>query len=102
MRPHERTAGDGSSRRANSDLPDAPRAVRRHDRPRCSSHRHRLTRRRLTERMLMADTANSTPVPDFRNGVRAADLPDGGLLAGRVGDEEAVLARSGDDVFAIG
>ena len=40
--------------------------------------------------------------PDLRQGVPFGDLSDGGMLAGHVGDEPALLARRGEDVFAIG
>jgi len=40
--------------------------------------------------------------PDFREGVPFESVPDGGMLAGRVGDEAVLLARRGDDVFAVG
>jgi NADPH-dependent 2,4-dienoyl-CoA reductase/sulfur reductase-like enzyme/nitrite reductase/ring-hydroxylating ferredoxin subunit len=40
--------------------------------------------------------------PDLRQGVPFGDLPDGGMLTGHVGDEPALLARQGEDVFAIG
>jgi NADPH-dependent 2,4-dienoyl-CoA reductase/sulfur reductase-like enzyme/nitrite reductase/ring-hydroxylating ferredoxin subunit len=33
--------------------------------------------------------------------VRFDELPDGGRIAGRVGDEDVVLARSGDELFAV-
>src|SRR5262245_55467169 len=48
-------------------------------------------------------TAQSKPAgPDLAQGVAAADVPDGGMLAGHVGDEAVLLARSGDELFAIG
>jgi NADPH-dependent 2,4-dienoyl-CoA reductase/sulfur reductase-like enzyme/nitrite reductase/ring-hydroxylating ferredoxin subunit len=40
--------------------------------------------------------------PDLRQGVPFGDLTDGGMLAGYVGDEPALLARRGEEVFAIG
>lgn len=42
-----------------------------------------------------------TAGPDLTKGVRAADLADGGTIAGLVGEEEVVLARSGDEFFAV-
>jgi apoptosis-inducing factor 3 len=39
---------------------------------------------------------------DLTAGVRADSLPDGGTVAGRVGDDEVVLVRSGDRFFAVG
>jgi len=45
---------------------------------------------------------DETAAPDFRAGVSLQQLPDGGLLAGRVDSDEVVLARRGDEIFAIG
>ena len=50
----------------------------------------------------MADATDAAALPDFRSGVPAGDLRDGGMIAGRVDGEEVVLARSGDAYFAIG
>jgi apoptosis-inducing factor 3 len=38
---------------------------------------------------------------DLSQGIAASELGDGGLILGRVGDEEVVLARSGTELFAI-
>ncbi len=35
--------------------------------------------------------------PDFAQGVQAADLQDGAMLSGVVGDESVILARRGDE-----
>jgi NADPH-dependent 2,4-dienoyl-CoA reductase/sulfur reductase-like enzyme/nitrite reductase/ring-hydroxylating ferredoxin subunit len=40
--------------------------------------------------------------PDLGNGVTIHDLPDGGMVAGHVDGEEAILARTGDALFAVG
>jgi NADPH-dependent 2,4-dienoyl-CoA reductase/sulfur reductase-like enzyme/nitrite reductase/ring-hydroxylating ferredoxin subunit len=48
----------------------------------------------------MADTDPSTP--DFREGFPWAQLPDGGMVAGRAGGDRVMLARQGDEVFAVG
>jgi len=40
--------------------------------------------------------------PDLTQGVRVADLGDGQMLAGRVGDEAVLLAHHGGEFFAIG
>jgi NADPH-dependent 2,4-dienoyl-CoA reductase/sulfur reductase-like enzyme/nitrite reductase/ring-hydroxylating ferredoxin subunit len=40
--------------------------------------------------------------PDLAAGISLDQLPDGGLLVGQVDGEDVVLARQGDDVFAIG
>ena len=39
---------------------------------------------------------------DLTAGVRFDSLPDGGTFAGHVGEDEVVLVRRGDHVFAIG
>src|SRR6266851_1741525 len=46
--------------------------------------------------------SNDEPPPDFSKGVAASALADGGMLAGRVGDDEVVLARAGAEWFAVG
>ena len=38
---------------------------------------------------------------DLSKGVDASALTDGGMILGRVGDEEVVVARSGTELFAI-
>ncbi len=38
---------------------------------------------------------------DLTKGVAASSLGDGAMILGRVGDAEVVLARSGDDFFAV-
>jgi len=40
--------------------------------------------------------------PDFSQGVSIGGLRDGGTLLGRVGDDDVVLARAGEDLFAVG
>jgi apoptosis-inducing factor 3 len=40
--------------------------------------------------------------PDFKNGFPVSELRDGGMIAGEIGGEELVLARRGDEFFAIG
>jgi NADPH-dependent 2,4-dienoyl-CoA reductase/sulfur reductase-like enzyme/nitrite reductase/ring-hydroxylating ferredoxin subunit len=40
--------------------------------------------------------------PDLALGIPLAHLPDGHMLAGHVGDDPVVLARRGDEIFAIG
>jgi NADPH-dependent 2,4-dienoyl-CoA reductase/sulfur reductase-like enzyme/nitrite reductase/ring-hydroxylating ferredoxin subunit len=40
--------------------------------------------------------------PDLAQGIALADLADGGKLVGHVGDEEVLLVRRGNDVFAVG
>jgi nitrite reductase/ring-hydroxylating ferredoxin subunit len=38
---------------------------------------------------------------DLQQGVPVSDLADGGMIAGRVGDETVVLIRKGDELFAL-
>jgi NADPH-dependent 2,4-dienoyl-CoA reductase/sulfur reductase-like enzyme/nitrite reductase/ring-hydroxylating ferredoxin subunit len=40
--------------------------------------------------------------PDLTQGVPVGDVPDGGMIAGHVGDEAVLLARRGGEFFAIG
>jgi len=49
----------------------------------------------------MAD-ANASDKPDLSKGIAAASVADRGTLLGRVGDDEVVLARAGDEWFAVG
>src|SRR5665213_4464040 len=47
--------------------------------------------------------AQSTPAgPDLAEGISVGDIPGGGMLAGHVGEENVLLARRGDEFFAIG
>ena len=49
----------------------------------------------------MADT-NGPPAPDFTQGYPLRQIPDGGIVAGRVGSDDVVLVRRSDAVFAVG
>jgi NADPH-dependent 2,4-dienoyl-CoA reductase/sulfur reductase-like enzyme/nitrite reductase/ring-hydroxylating ferredoxin subunit len=49
----------------------------------------------------MAD-ADDAQRPDFTAGISVSSLPDGGMLLGRAGGEDVLLARSGDELFAVG
>lgn len=40
--------------------------------------------------------------PDLTKGIPAGDVADGGMLLGRVGEDEVLLVRRGDQWFAIG
>ena len=40
--------------------------------------------------------------PDFRNGFPIRDLRDGSIIPGQVDGAELVLARRGDEFFAVG
>jgi NADPH-dependent 2,4-dienoyl-CoA reductase/sulfur reductase-like enzyme/nitrite reductase/ring-hydroxylating ferredoxin subunit len=42
------------------------------------------------------------PKPDFRKGIPARDVPDGGMILGQVDGEDVILARRGDELFAVG
>jgi apoptosis-inducing factor 3 len=44
----------------------------------------------------------TAPKPDFKTGVPVDAVPDGGLLLGSVGDEDAVLIHRGDEWYAVG
>lgn len=50
----------------------------------------------------MAEATESDHGPDLAQGIPLADLPDNGLLAGQFGGEAVLLARHGNEVFAIG
>ncbi|QBR71866.1 pyridine nucleotide-disulfide oxidoreductase [Beijerinckiaceae bacterium] len=50
---------------------------------------------------MSAESANSMG-PDFREGIGDEDLADGAILAGHIEDEPVLLARLGEEVFAIG
>lgn len=39
---------------------------------------------------------------DFGAGVAIEDLPDGARIAGKIGGEDAVLVRRGEEFFALG
>src|SRR5262249_54242977 len=51
----------------------------------------------------MSDTNQSdSNLPDLSAGVPFASLKSGHILAGRVGDDDVVLTRAGDRLFAVG
>lgn len=50
----------------------------------------------------MGAMQSKPPGADLAQGIPAGDLNDGSLLAGHVGDEAVLLARSGNEVFAVG
>src|SRR2546428_1489253 len=39
---------------------------------------------------------------DFANGVPIGQIPDGGMLQGKAGEDDVVIARRGDQFFAVG
>ncbi len=43
----------------------------------------------------------TTSGPDLQQGVRLDDLADGGMIAGHVGEDAVLVARRGDEVFAL-
>ncbi len=50
----------------------------------------------------MSGHADTPAGPDLAAGVALTDIPDGAMLLGHVGDEPVLLARRGDEWFAIG
>ncbi|WP_143137921.1 Rieske 2Fe-2S domain-containing protein, partial [Burkholderia ubonensis] len=50
----------------------------------------------------MTEHASSPGDPDLAQGVPLADIPDGGMVAGHVGDEPVLLVRRAGTCFAIG
>ncbi len=50
----------------------------------------------------MATPQSNLPGPDLTQGVPISDLPDGRMLSGHVGEDAVLLARRGDELFAIG
>ena len=41
-------------------------------------------------------------LPDLRAGLEIRDIPDGGMVSGRIDSEEAILVRRGAEYFAVG
>jgi NADPH-dependent 2,4-dienoyl-CoA reductase/sulfur reductase-like enzyme/nitrite reductase/ring-hydroxylating ferredoxin subunit len=50
----------------------------------------------------MAEDLAKTAGPDLAKGIPSADLAEGGMLVGHVGEEKVLLARQGNEVFAVG
>jgi len=50
----------------------------------------------------MAESEHTLSGPDLARGVAFADVPDGGSLLGHAGSEPVLLARRGEELFAIG
>jgi NADPH-dependent 2,4-dienoyl-CoA reductase/sulfur reductase-like enzyme/nitrite reductase/ring-hydroxylating ferredoxin subunit len=50
----------------------------------------------------MATQSDEPAGPDLAEGVPSASLPDGGMISGHVGKEPVILARLGEEIFAIG
>src|SRR5438552_1579975 len=40
--------------------------------------------------------------PDFTRGIAVDQIPDEGMIVGRVGEDDVILARRGDTLFAVG
>jgi NADPH-dependent 2,4-dienoyl-CoA reductase/sulfur reductase-like enzyme/nitrite reductase/ring-hydroxylating ferredoxin subunit len=58
---------------------------------------------RFSQREEMMSAEQSMPKgPDLTQGVALGDIPDGGMVGGHVGDEAVLLARRGNEFFAIG
>src|SRR5438876_2497696 len=52
--------------------------------------------------MVAMSESDAASRPDLRKGITIDTLPVGGMLAGRVGEEDVLLARTGDELFAVG
>ncbi|HET9830354.1 MAG TPA: FAD-dependent oxidoreductase, partial [Vicinamibacterales bacterium] len=52
--------------------------------------------------MTTKDEQSAAQPPDLTKGVPANSIPDGGMVLGRVGEDDVVLAHSGDRFYAIG
>jgi apoptosis-inducing factor 3 len=50
----------------------------------------------------MATQSDEPTGPDLAEGVPMTALPDGGMISGHVGEEPVLLARIGEEIFAIG
>src|SRR6266851_7443020 len=50
----------------------------------------------------MAEDQAKPTGPDLAKGVSSADLADGAMLVGHVGEDKVLLARQGSEVFAVG
>ena len=50
----------------------------------------------------MAEHEAGSRGPDLRQGVRAAEVPDGGMIAGHVASDAVLLVHRGNEWFAVG
>jgi NADPH-dependent 2,4-dienoyl-CoA reductase/sulfur reductase-like enzyme/nitrite reductase/ring-hydroxylating ferredoxin subunit len=50
----------------------------------------------------MSAEENKQKRPDLTKGIALGDIPDSGMIEGHVGDEAVLVARHGNEVFAIG
>src|SRR4030095_17146669 len=53
-------------------------------------------------RIAMSENAKQMSGPDLAAGVAITDIADGAMLQGHVGEEAVLLARRGDELFAVG
>jgi NADPH-dependent 2,4-dienoyl-CoA reductase/sulfur reductase-like enzyme/nitrite reductase/ring-hydroxylating ferredoxin subunit len=49
----------------------------------------------------MASDDKGPTGPDFSKGISSGDLPDGAMMAGRIGNDEVLLARQNGKLFAL-
>jgi len=50
----------------------------------------------------MAAEQSKPKGPDFARGIPLSDVADGGMVGGHVGEDAVLLARRGNELFAIG
>jgi len=53
------------------------------------------------QEMTMTENQANPSGPDLTQGIAFAELADGGMFAGHVGDDQVLLARVGEQVFAV-
>ncbi|HEY3642534.1 MAG TPA: FAD-dependent oxidoreductase [Xanthobacteraceae bacterium] len=50
----------------------------------------------------MSEAQSNPPGPDLTSGISVNDIPDGRMVLGHVGEDPVLLARRGEEFFAIG
>jgi apoptosis-inducing factor 3 len=50
----------------------------------------------------MSEAQSNPPGPDLSSGIPVNDIPDGRMILGHVGEDPVLLARRGEELFAIG
>jgi nitrite reductase/ring-hydroxylating ferredoxin subunit len=50
----------------------------------------------------MGSTQSNVSGPDLTKGISVKNMPEGQMLVGHVGEDPVLLARRGDEFFAIG
>jgi nitrite reductase/ring-hydroxylating ferredoxin subunit len=50
----------------------------------------------------MSGAQSNPPGPDLTSGIPVNDIPDGRMILGHVGEDPVLLARRGEEFFAIG